>query len=149
MKLEIYPLNGIDCVLSPNESVFAASLEVQLATGDRDRAITAWREWVAAGHGNVGRTRRVEVGRALGLTADHAIAAFQQRDDALANLRRLGECAAHRFDTAHILDWADAPERFTCLNCKGTMTPVAAHAYACGFAAAGGDPETVIQGFGR
>lgn len=67
-----------------------------------------------------------------------------------ANRRRLNGCGQHVFDCMPI-DWANkiAPETLRCRVCGGILRFEEAAQYAKGFAAAGGNPEHVIEGFGR
>lgn len=76
--------------------------------------------------------------------------AFILGDSIAENRRRLNSCPAHQFDVSGI-DWERGflPTRFTCMNCDGSLPELSAVEYARGFAAAGGNPETVIEGFGR
>lgn len=62
---------------------------------------------------------------------------------------RLYACAMHVFDTKGVTSWSNAPASLTCAMCGEWLPTMEAAQYARGFAAAGGDPETVIEGFGR
>lgn len=72
------------------------------------------------------------------------------RDSIAVNRQRLNSCPGHQFD-ASTIDWerGHLPSRFVCLRCDGWLPDLCAVEYARGFAAAGGDPELVIEGFGR
>lgn len=87
------------------------------------------------------------------MTADFDDADFRAaivRDSVAVNRRILNGCTAHQFD-ASVIDWERGllPARFECLRCGGWLPELAAIEYARGFAAAGGDPDAVIEGFGR
>lgn len=149
MKLITATLNGQTVLLNPEESRFAVDLEAKVALGDREAAATEWRAWVAEGYGVPARNRRSEVGRALGLTIDRRLHEDQLVAAVRENMRVLSGCIVHRFNTREITDWSTAPERLECIHCGGHMTVPLAHSYATGWAAHGGDPELVIEGFGR
>lgn len=73
------------------------------------------------------------------------------RDSVALNRQILNACPRpHQFD-ASAIDWerGHLPARFNCLRCGGWMADLQAVAYAEGIADAGGDPEAVIEGFGR
>lgn len=62
----------------------------------------------------------------------------------------LYSCSMHVFDTNGIeRKPGQIPDRLTCVVCKQWLPTMEACAYARGFAAAGGDPSIVIEGFGR
>jgi hypothetical protein len=70
-------------------------------------------------------------------------------DDAMrVNRRRLNSCMQHFFK-GPLKRNGVAAELLQCMVCEGFLPLETAAEYARGFAAAGGDPETVIQGFGR
>lgn len=62
---------------------------------------------------------------------------------------RLYACSMHVFNMGGIvIEAGKIPPRLTCVMCTEWMPTMEAAAYARGFAAAGGDPNTIIEGFG-
>ncbi len=62
----------------------------------------------------------------------------------------LYSCPLHVFDMRGIEFVAGKiPARLTCVMCKQWFPTLEAASYARGFKAAGGDADTVIEGFGR
>lgn len=64
------------------------------------------------------------------------------------NRRKLNSCLQHFFEPFKAVK-GQPPALLKCLSCDGYLPFEQAAEYAKGFAAAGGDPETVIEGFGR
>lgn len=63
---------------------------------------------------------------------------------------RLYACTLHVFDMSNVeIAPGKLPARLTCVMCTEWLPTIEAAQYVRGFAAAGGDPEIVIEGFGR
>lgn len=84
----------------------------------------------------------------LDVEADHKSRAARRA--VAENRRKLTACVLHSFDSKTI-DWHRGlvPATLLCTICGGREETLAAVAYARGYAAAGGDPEMVIEGFTR
>lgn len=111
----------------------------------REAAIALCRDWLANTRRPAIRVQREALCRKLGLL--ELVPDDQAREE--ARRATLYACAMHVFDTSGIeLVASKIPHRLTCVMCKAWMPTLEAAAYARGFAAAGGDPQTVIEGFG-
>lgn len=70
-------------------------------------------------------------------------------DDAMLVNRRKLNCCLQHFFRGPIAKNGKPVELLQCLVCEGYLPFEHAAEYAKGFAAAGGNPELVIEGFGR
>lgn len=131
-------------MLDPDEVPQAHALMALLHMGQREEAHKGWREWVAAAQRATTRNRRTQLGAALDLfdaTTEAQHRAEERRRD------RLAGCPLHVFAMAGIERVAGKiPPRLTCVMCDEWMPTLEACAYARGYEAAGGDPNTVIEG---
>lgn len=132
-------------LLDYDEVPQAHALRALLHLGQREEAHKAWREWVAAAQRATTRNRRTAVGAALDLFDATTEAKHREEE---ARRERLADCSMHVFAMDGIERVAGKiPPRLTCVMCTEWMPTLEAAAYARGFKAAGGDPNTVIEGF--
>lgn len=132
-------------LLDSDEVPQAHALRALIQMGQREQAHKAWREWVAAAQRATTRNRRTAVGAALDLFDATTEAAHRAEE---ARRERLANCPMHVFNMTGIeLAAGKIPPRLTCVMCTEWLTTLEAAAYARGFKAAGGDPNTVIEGF--
>jgi hypothetical protein len=137
-------INGLTFDLDRGERANVMMLRHSLHVEGRKTAEALWLEWAQATRQPAIQIRRMAVGRALGLGDDHDEEEERQR------YARLWACAMHVFKPS-VMAWkaAGRPDRLTCAMCLQWMPLMEASAYARGFAAAGGDAEAVIEGFGH
>lgn len=146
MLLETLTIDSEPVFVTRLEVAFVEQLQHTISVKGAQPAAEMWLQWatVSVTPGTI--KRRMVVGKALGLAGrggadDVAAVESQQRRNA---------CSLHVFDMRGIERIArKVPPRLRCVMCLEWMDTVEACAYARGFAAAGGDPETVIEGFGR
>lgn len=144
MLLEPTPIGAELVFLTREEAAFVEVLQHTRSVQGGHKARADWLAWVKDVAKIPAQKRRLAAGRALMFTD-------QDELDLAAELERrrvTDACAMHVFD-CHGLDRKNPPLRLKCVMCTGSLPTMEAGAYAAGFAAAGGDPETVIEGYGR